>query len=310
VEYIIYVTTATLAMQQVVFVARFAVYGPIIVEIIAIVFLSRVLVEISNVLVDKLLLKRTDRMTDIQWQQRLTFSPLTKSFLKYSIYFGMFIFILYILNINVAPILAAIGGIGLIIGLGAQPVILDMISGMFIVFENHYLVGDYIETGEAEGTVEAIDIRTTRIRNPDGQVHILRNGQLGDIVNFSKDYIFATVKVIVAYDSDLSDVFRIIEAEGARLNELNDDVLDRTEVEGVSEFSDYALVIDTITKAKPGRHREVAYHLRQLLKEAFDREGVKIPLRTMTLQPALHLTNIQPHLVQSQAHARVDLNEG
>ncbi len=310
VEYIIYVTAATLAMQQVVFVARFAIYGSKIIEIIAIFFLSRVLVEISNVLVDKLLLNRTDKMTDIQWQQRLTFSPLTKSFLKYSIYFGMFILILYVLEINVAPILAALGGIGLIIGLGAQPVILDMISGMFIVFENHYLVGDYIETGDAEGTVEAIDIRTTRIRNPDGQVHILRNGQLGDIVNFSKDYVFATVKVIVAYDSDLSKVFRIIETEGARLSELDNDVLQGTEVEGVSEFSDYALVIDTVTKAKPGRHREVGYHLRQLLKEAFDREGITIPLRTITLQPAIHLTNSQPLPVQSQPHARLDLTEG
>jgi small conductance mechanosensitive channel len=298
VEYIIYVATATFAIQQVVFIARFAVYGSKVVEIIAIIFLSRVLVEVGNVLIDKLLLNRTNRMTDIQWQQRLTFSPLTKSLLKYAIYFGMFIFILYILNVNIAPILAALGGIGLIIGLGAQPVILDMISGMFIVFENHYLVGDYIETGEAEGTVEAIDIRTTRIRNPDGQVHILRNGQLGDIVNFSKDYIFATVKVMVAYDSDLNQVFRLIEAEGARLRELDNDVLDTTEVEGVSEFGDYALIIDTITKARPGRHREVGYHLRQLLKEAFDREGVKIPLRTMTLQPAVEPTHNQSHSVR------------
>lgn len=299
IEYIVYVATATFAMQQVDFVAHFAAYGTIIVEIIAVIFLSRVLIEVGNVLIDKLLLKRTDRMTDIQWQQRLTFSPLTKSLLKYSIYFGMFLFILHILNVNIAPILAALGGIGLIIGLGAQPVILDMISGMFIVFENHYLVGDYIETGGAEGTVEAIDIRTTRIRNPDGQVHILRNGQLGDIVNFSKDYVFAPVKVTVAYDSDLSQVFHIIEAEGARLRELNEDVMDTTQVEGVSEFGDYALIIDTVTKARPGRHREVGYHLRQLLKEAFDREGVKIPLRMVMLQPAAEQAHNQIHPARS-----------
>jgi small conductance mechanosensitive channel len=126
-------------------------------------------------------------------------------------------------------------------------------------------------------------------------VHILRNGQLGDIVNFSKDYIFATVKVTVAYDSDLSQVFRIIEAEGARLRELDEDVMDNTQVEGVSEFSDYALIIDTVTKSRPGRHREVGYHLRQLLKEAFDREGVKIPLRTVTLQSPSEPTHNQSH---------------
>jgi small conductance mechanosensitive channel len=297
VEYIVYVITATLAMQQIVFVARFAAYGPIIVEIIALIFLSRVLVEVGNVLIDKLLLRRTERMTDIQWQQRLTFSPLTKSLLKYTIYFGVFLFALHLLNVNIIPVLTALGGIGLIIGLGAQPVILDMISGVFIVFENHYLVGDYIETGEAEGIVEAIDIRTTRIRNPDGQVHILRNGLLGDIVNFSKDYIFATVKVTVAYDADLSQVFRIIETEGARLKELNEDAIETTLIEGVSEFGDYTLIIDTLTKAKPGRHREVGYHLRQLLKEAFEREGVNIPipLRKVTLQSAVAQAHSQTH---------------
>jgi small conductance mechanosensitive channel len=209
----------------------------------------------------------------------------------------VFLFALHLLNVNIIPVLTALGGIGLIIGLGAQPVILDMISGVFIVFENHYLVGDYIETGEAEGIVEAIDIRTTRIRNPDGQVHILRNGLLGDIVNFSKDYIFATVKVTVAYDADLSQVFRIIETEGARLKELNEDAIETTLIEGVSEFGDYTLIIDTLTKAKPGRHREVGYHLRQLLKEAFEREGVNIPipLRKVTLQSAVAQAHSQTH---------------
>lgn len=277
-EYIIYILTATLAISQVDFIAQFAEYGSKLVQIIGVVFLSRVLIEVGNLLIDVFLLQRPRDLSDTQWQQRLTLGPLGKSLIRYGTYFGAFLIVLRILDVNTAPILAAIGGIGLIIGLGAQPVINDLVSGMFIIFENLYLVGDYIETADAEGVVEAIDIRTTRVRNPDGQVHILRNGQLGDIVNFSKGYIYAVVGVKVAYDSDLDEVYRIIDIVGEQIVDLNEDAIEKTQIEGVSDFDESAIIIDTITKAKPGRHREVAFHLRKLLKEAFEKEGIEIPL--------------------------------
>ncbi len=276
-EYIIYVTTATLAISQIAFMARFAEYGPIIIQIIGIIFLSKVLIEVGSLVVDKVLLKRDKNLSDIEWQQRITLAPLAKSVTKYVIYFSAFLLILRALDINTAPILAAIGGIGLIVGLGAQPVINDLVSGAFILFENLYLVGDYIETGEAAGVVEAIDVRTTRLRDPDGQLHIIRNGQLGDIVNFSKGYIYAVVEVGVAYDADLDEVYRIIQETGQTLLETDPDVLEITEIEGVAEFGESKLLIHTITKSKPGRHREVGFELRKLLKEAFDREGIEIP---------------------------------
>ncbi|HRV93562.1 MAG TPA: mechanosensitive ion channel family protein [Anaerolineae bacterium] len=286
-EYIIYVTMASLAISQVSFIASFAHYGPIAIQIIGIIFLSRVLIEVINLLADKILLKRDKNLSDIQWQQRLTLTPLAKSLGKYAIYFGAFLLILRTLDINTTPILAAIGGIGLIVGLGAQPVISDLVSGAFILFENIYLVGDYVETGEAAGIVEAIDVRTTRVRDPDGQLHILRNGQLGNIVNFSKGYIYAVVEVGVAYDADLDRVFEIIEEAGQKLQQINADVLEPTEVEGLGEFGESRLIIHTLTKAKPGRHREVGYELRKMLKVAFEQEGIEIPFtqRVLTLNP-------------------------
>ena len=94
------------------------------------------------------------------------------------------------------PILAGIAGLA--VGLGAQNLINDMVSGFFILFEEHYLVGDFVKIGEAEGTVESIDLRTTRIRDNAGRHHIIRNGQINDLVNYSKDYTNAVVQVGVA----------------------------------------------------------------------------------------------------------------
>lgn len=275
-EYIIYVSAATLVMIQVEFIAPFATYGPIIIQIIGIVFLSRVIVKVVGLLVDKMLLKRGD-LTDVQWKQRLTMAPLFKSMLTYGVYFTAFLFILRAFDINTAPILAAIGGIGLIIGLGAQSVINDLVSGAFILFENLYLVGDYIETSDARGYVEAIEIRTTHIRDPNGQLHILRNGEIGEIVNYSKEYTFAVVEVGVGYGSDLNQVYRLLQEIGETLKETNSNVLNATDVRGLESFGESELVIRTLTKVKPGTHRTVARDLRKRIKDVFDREGIEIP---------------------------------
>jgi small conductance mechanosensitive channel len=275
-EYIIYVSVATLAIMQVEFIAPFATYGPIAIQIIGVVFLSRVAVDLVNLIVDKMLLKRGN-FSDVEWQQRLTMVPLFKSILKYAVYFTTLLFILRVLSINTAPILAAIGGVSIIIGLGAQSVINDMVSGIFILFENLYLVGDYIETSDARGYVEAIEIRTTHIRDPDGQLHILRNGEINEIINFSKEYTFAVVEIGVSYSSDLNQVYRLLGDIGQELQKANSNVLEATNVRGLENFGESELLIRTLTKVKPGTHRTVARHLRKRIKEVFDREGIDIP---------------------------------
>jgi small conductance mechanosensitive channel len=273
-EYIIYVTAATLAVQQIALLAEFARYGTAIVQIIAIIFLSRVVIEIVNLLIERTLLVRGD-LDDIEWQQRRTFGPLIKDALRYAIFFGAFLFALGAFGIDIGPILVAIGGLGLVVGLAAQPVLTDMISGVFILFENLYLVGDYIETNEARGTVESIDVRTTRIRDPDGQVHILRNGQIGDIVNYSKGYAFAAVFVTIAYEHDLERAFRVIRETGATLQVASADVLEATEVQGIEEFEEDAVRVRTITRVRPGTHLHVARDLRTRLHAAFRKERIE-----------------------------------
>lgn len=275
-EYIVYVWVATLAARQVALIADLARHGPPVVKIIGIFFLSRVVVEIAYLAVDELLLKRIDASSEAQ-QRRLTFVPLLRSTLKYAIYFGAAVLILKELGIDPTPILAGVGIAGLAVGLGAQNLINDVVSGFFILFENHFLVGDYVEIGDSRGTVEAIDLRTTRIRDPDGQMHILRNGQIGEIVNYSKQYTHAVVEVGVAYESDLDQVYRVLAETGRVLAEGNEDVLAATEVAGLDNFGESELLLRTVTRVRPGRHLPVARQFRKMVKEAFDREGIEIP---------------------------------
>lgn len=284
-EYIIYVSVATLAMLQLELSAEYSKYGPGVVQAIGIIFLARVAVELVHLLADKSMAMPEDASVAEQ-QRHMTITPIIKSLLKYGVYFIAFVLVLGALNLNPWPLLAGAGIVGVVIGLGAQPLINDIVSGFFILFENLYLVGDYVESGTARGTVEAIEMRTTRIRDPNGQLHIIRNGQLGNVVNFSKGYTNAVVEVGVSYDANLDQVFQVLRKAGEDLKQSNRDVLASTDVDGLQQFNESDLLIRTVTRVKPGRHGTVARDYRKLIKEAFEREGIEIPFarRVVILQ--------------------------
>ncbi|ACN16410.1 putative mechanosensitive small-conductance channel MscC [Desulforapulum autotrophicum HRM2] len=275
-EYIIYAWAASLVMLQVNFIAQFASFGPSFVQIIGIFFIARMVVEVVNLLVDKYMLP-TDEIAGSPNKQQQTLVPIIKTLLQYGIYFIAFVLMLRAVDINPLPLLAGAGVLGIVVGLGAQSLINDLVSGFFILFEGLFLVDDYIETASARGIVEAIHIRTTMVRDPNGQLHILRNGQINSVVNYSKDYTYAVVEVGVAYDSDLDHVFRVLSDTGLQLKEKNLNVLEPLEVKGIKEFGESELLIRTLTKVRPSCHLRVAFELREMIKKTFDQEGIEIP---------------------------------
>lgn len=237
--------------------------------------------EVVYLLLEEVLLKNQN-LTETQRSRRLTLIPLFRSLLQYFIYFSVAVSILYILDINPTPILAGAGIVGIAVGLGAQTLINDIVCGFFILFENYYLVGDYIEAGKAEekaveGTVEAIELRTTRIRHPNGQLHIIRNGDIGSITNYSKQYIFAVVEVNVPCDSNLSHIYEVIGEIGQQLKASDLDVLEATFVEGVESLSESHLLLRTLTKVKPGKHLHIQRVLRKLYMDNFQNQGILLP---------------------------------
>lgn len=283
-EYILYVAIATLVIQDIDSIAWITTYSDEIVQIIGLYFLCGVLIEISNIILEDLVLK-TDHLTDLQRQRRLTIIPLFKSVLKYVTYFAGGIIVLNLVGIDPAPILAGAGIVGLAVGFGAQNLINDIVCGFFILFENYYLVGDYIEAGKeeerfVEGEVEAIELRTTHIRHPDGQLQIIRNGDIGSIVNYSKHYTYAKVDVPVPLGLELEQVYQLITRVGEHLPSKCLDVLEATQIEGLESFDADNLVIRTVTRVKPGKHLHIQRLLRSQLKAAFDQQlAQKIPAR-------------------------------
>ncbi|MGD1872761.1 MAG: mechanosensitive ion channel family protein [Mastigocoleus sp.] len=282
-EATIYVFIVTLVVQQIELIANLASWGSRIIQLIAIIFISHVFVELAHLGVEEFLLNNP-KMSELQMQRRQTIIPLVQSSTKYIIYFGSGIFILEIINIDPTPILAAAGLVGLAASLGAQNLVNDLVSGFFILFENYYLVGDYIVAGnveerEVEGFVEAIELRTTRLRHPNGQLQIIRNGNMGSIINYSKNYIYAMVEVRLTYDVELERVYQIIEFIGQQLKADYPEVLEPTQVDGIEEFGEYYLLLGMRTKVKPGNNLYIERLLRKMLKDALYQEGIQIPIR-------------------------------
>ena len=281
IELVVYIVTVSIILQYTDPVAWLSQYAYQIVGLIGIYFLSRLLIELTSVAVDEFV-RHTDGLTEVQKQRRLTVAPLCKNFLKYFIYFGALIAALNVLNIDPTPILAGAGILGVAVGFGAQSLIEDIVSGFLILFENYYLVGDYIQAGRLEertieGFVEAIELRTTQVRHPDGQLQIIRNGEVGSIVNYSKLYIYATVDIPLAYDTDLDKAYSILEAEGQKLqSDYPDIVIESTQIEGIESLGKSLILVRTITKVKPGKHLYIQRLLRKQLKEAFDLAKIEL----------------------------------
>lgn len=209
-------------------------------------------------------------------QRRETMLPLLGSLLRYVIYFVAGVMALQQLGVDVTAILAGAGIAGLAIGFGAQNLVQDVISGFFTLFEGEYMVGDFVEIGGIEGTVEALTLRQTSIRRRNGSLAILPNGQINEVINYSKRYVKAVVDVGVAYEGDVSRALAVLE-EIAR--DARNDIPEITgpPTTRVLGFNASDVGLRLLVPVEPGTHWEVACELRRRVKATFDEEGVEIP---------------------------------
>ena len=275
-ELVVYALVATLVVQQIEAIADLAGWGRRLIEVIGVVFVARVVVELVNLLIDEFMLKRPE-LSPEQKKRRATVVPLLGSGAKYLVYFGAGIASLEVLGIDSTVVLGAAGIFSLAVGLASQELIGDIVSGFFILFEDDFMVGDFVEMGGATGVVEEIDLRATCVRDLDGRLHILRNGQIDSVVNYSRKYVHAVVEVGVAYESDLRAVFAAFEEAGRRLAERCDQTLAPLEVQGLQAFGESQLTMRAVVRAQPGMHLEVQFALRRILWEVLEEHGVEVP---------------------------------
>ena len=286
-EYIVYTATATLVFKQVDVIAYLVPYGTRFIGVIGIIFMSRVVQEIGQLLLEQILLRQAD-IDDLSQQRRKTFFPLFKSCIRYLIYFCTGIVILYTVGIDPTPILAGVGIIGFAVGIGAQSLVEDIVAGFFILFENYYLVGDFVEINGMRGVVTGIELRTTRINHRDKN-RIIHNRDVKDIVNYPS-FGNAVVMIKIPYQVKINQVHKIIEKVGNKLLEdYPKDIIQPTTIDGIEEFSDHQILIEVVTKVKPGKHLMIQKLSGLMIKEAFEEENIDL-----TVVNHVTLTNHQP----------------
>ncbi len=183
-------------------------------------------------------------------------------------------------GLDIAPILAGAGIVGLAVGFGGQYLIRDIITGLFIILENQYRIGDVIDIDGIGGSVEDISLRKTTLRNLDGTVHHIPHGEITKVSNLSKNFARVNLNIGISYSANLEHVIAVINKTGLEL--ANDSYYKNLIISApaflrVDDFADSSVVVKILGDTQPLKQWEVTGELRKRLKIAFDREGIEIP---------------------------------
>lgn len=237
-------------------------------RILLIWILSRILLRVINRIIDRAASGRSRKK--LRSRKVQTVGRLLKNTAGYAVNFIAILLILGEFNINLAPLLAGAGVLGLAIGFGAQSLVKDVISGFFIILEDQFSVGDVIETGKYKGTVEMIGLRTTRIRSWTGEVHIIPNGAIQDVTNYSLNNALAVIDFPVPA-TDAADWAEETIRQVLRKAE-SPNLLREPELLGVQAIGASDLVFRIIAECRPNTQAEVTRQLNLALKKAFESE--------------------------------------
>jgi len=182
--------------------------------------------------------------------------------------------------VDIAPLLASLGVVGLALSLGAQTLIKDLIGGMLILIENQYAIGDVIQVGDIAGSVEHFTLRVTYVRSVEGKLHVVPNGEIRIVSNITRHWSRAMVDLGVAYEEDLDRVLAVLEREAeafAQDPEVADQLIEAPSVIGPLSLGDWAVTVRVMVKTLPGKHWGVGQILRKRLLAACEREGITLP---------------------------------
>ncbi|MDO8213350.1 mechanosensitive ion channel family protein [Conexibacter sp. CPCC 206217] len=222
--------------------------------------------------------------TNLRGEQRSNaLSGVLRSIVSFVIFAIAGFMVLDELGVNLAPLLAGAGVVGLAIGFGSQALVKDFLSGMFILIEDQFGVGDIVDLDGTSGTVEAISLRTTQLRSVDGTVWHVPNGEIRRVGNMSKHWSRALLDIEVAYGTDIEQARAVIKRVADRLWRSSGDVLEEPEVQGVEALGASGVTIRLLVKTTPSQQWEVSRRLREQIKGAFDDAGIEIPFPQQTV---------------------------
>lgn len=253
------------------------------VLIIFIVFVIKIIISITNKVIDKTLKDKDRTNYFISNKRANTIGIILKKSVKYVLYFIAVLMVLEMFGIKTTSILATAGVGGLAIGFGAQSLVKDVITGFFILLEDQFAVGDYIKISDFEGVVEELGIRVTKLRDFSGELHIIPNGEIQIVTNRTRGAMRAAVTVEIAYEEDINKAIRVIEELSQEVKDSNEFILDGPTVLGVDAFGSSGVSIRIVAKTEAMEQWNVERTLRKKIKEAFDLENIEIPYEKMVL---------------------------
>jgi small-conductance mechanosensitive channel len=249
----------------------------VIVHIILIYAVSRIVIKIADKTIQHIMSKQDRAPLKLDARRTKTLGKLLHNLISYTVNFITILLILDQFGVNLGPLLAGAGVLGLAIGFGAQSLVKDLITGFFIIFEDQFAVGDLVQIDQFKGTVEEIGIRATRIKSWTGEVHIIPNGNIKQVTNFSVHNSLAVIDVSIAYEADLDKATKVLNETLEQYYAKSTKVVKKPELLGIQALGTSEVKLRITAECRPTLQGEVARELQADIKRQLDAHGIEIP---------------------------------
>jgi small-conductance mechanosensitive channel len=215
-----------------------------------------------------------------------TLLPLLRNFILIVLVVLATLIVLSSLGIDIGPLLAGAGVVGLAIGFGAQTLVRDIVSGIFFLIDDAFRIGEYVEIGSLRGTVEGMSLRSIKLRHHRGHLHTIPFGELASLTNYSRDWVIMKLELNLTYDTDIEKVKKLLKRIGAEMKadpELGPHILEPLKSQGITQMGDFALMVRAKFMAKPGEQFVIRREAYRRIKETFEANGIKFAYPTVTI---------------------------
>ncbi|MEM8578801.1 MAG: mechanosensitive ion channel family protein [Pseudomonadota bacterium] len=233
-----------------------------------------------------------------------TLLPLFRAFILIVIVVTVVLIILLELGVNVSPLFAGAGIVGVAVGFGSQALVRDIFSGAFFLFDDAFRKGEYIDTGGVKGTVEKISVRSFQLRHHLGALHTIPFGEIQVLTNYSRDWVMMKLPLRVTYDTDVDRVRKLVKKLGQQLMDdpvIGEDFIQPLKSQGVIEMQDSAMIIRVKFMTKPGDQWVIRKRVYEEIRALFEREGIKFAHREVTVR----IAEDQQHLPEDRKRAAI-----
>lgn len=240
------------------------------IRILIIFIITRIVIKVVSRIIDRSMARKQEGKIRVNPRRFLTIGELLKNATSITCNFIMILLLLSEINVQVGPLLASAGVLGLAIGFGAQGLVKDVITGFFIILEDQFAVGDVIQTGTFKGTVEVIGLRTTKLVSWQGEVHIIPNGTIASVTNYSMSNSLAVVDIPMKADLTLDESVHLVKQSLTGIEERDLNIVKVPDVLGIQSMSTSDYVIRVVAECMPNSRSSVERQIQGDVKKILE----------------------------------------